>query len=547
MLYKKIAKIFSALTFLFGCCSLPLNLSAGWSPIPPAPITGAAAVNVTDFFPTVLTTYNSSNHTIVATWLDVNFIPTYAVWNGTSWIVPATNIPGAAALNSNSIPIYSTYDPAHNTIVTTWTDANSHPTYTIWNGSTWTTPTVIPGGSTSSYYSVYTTYDAANQTIVAVWGDQSSNPMSAVLTGYDWTISAAMIPGGIFVETVILSTYDAGSQTVVATWVNSDVVPTYAIWNGSSWSVPATLIPNGGTLTSVLTVTPTYDPATQTVIVTWIESVDASNIPTYAVLQGTTWQVVATAISNTANADAMFFSTYDAGDQTVMTTWLDEAGEGTLMYSIWNGTFWSTPAPIPGSVDNSYLLLQPVYDQGNKTILATWFGLGNFISGETFTPAYAIWDGASWTTAAAIPGASPFIFESGASFLYETYDGFNQSVMVTWLDTNGVPTYAVYTNALATANSFTGYACTNRFLTQSDLIYNLEWTPSSSSFVTGYVLSRNGVPIYSTSTSGPFFYADHNRNKKVTDVYTLVSQGSNGLESEPLTVVFSRGKPVIAR
>ena len=538
MFYQQLVKKAWAIAFSLVSCSLPIFLAAAatWSPIPPAPIPGAGATNVGEYFSTVVTTYNPNNQTILATWLDINYIPTYAVWGGSSWITPATNIPGASALSSFNVPIYNICDPVHNTIVTTWTDASNNPVYTIWNGSSWTTPAIIPGGSTANYSSVYTTYDAANHTVVATWGDQSSNPVYAVLSGNEWTTPATTIPGTNSAATVILSTYNAANQTVIATWVNSDDLPTYALWNGSSWVVPSTLIPNAGTVSGVVVVAPTYDPGNQTVIVTWIEYIDSTFLPTYAVLTDTTWVVTATPISTDTTGDAMLFSTYNAANQTVMTTWLDDAS--TLMYALWNGSSWTSPAPVPGSIANSYLLLQPVYDPGSQTFIATWLGLGTFGMEITYTPAYAVWDGSSWTIpTTAIPGASPFVAAGYAPFLYSTYSGSNQTIMVTWLDTNGIPTYALYTNSVASATNFSGYVTTTRYLTQTDRVNNLVWTPSSDPLITGYELRRNGIQIYNAPANGPYRYADHNRSKKGTDVYTLISQGQNGLQSLPLTVV----------
>lgn len=94
----------------------------------------------------------------------------------------------------------------------------------------------------------------------------------------------------------------------------------------------------------------------------------------------------------------------------------------------------------------------------------------------------------------------------------------------------------------------------NIFATQTDRINLLTWDPSSDPFILGYDVYRNGILIATVpSLKEPFYvngelvailpavqvgleYADHNRRKRVKDVYTIVAFNAYGFTSAPITV-----------
>lgn len=81
--------------------------------------------------------------------------------------------------------------------------------------------------------------------------------------------------------------------------------------------------------------------------------------------------------------------------------------------------------------------------------------------------------------------------------------------------------------------NFNGRQIENKFLTQTDLVNILKWSPSPS-LVTSYYLYRNGVRIASISAGAPLVYEDHHRICGVKDHYRLTAVNVNGLQSRPV-------------
>lgn len=82
-------------------------------------------------------------------------------------------------------------------------------------------------------------------------------------------------------------------------------------------------------------------------------------------------------------------------------------------------------------------------------------------------------------------------------------------------------------------SNFIGKTIKNKFATQTDIIHQLRWTPSSVP-VLNYFLFRNGEFIAAIPPEGPFIYNDHNRRKHEADVYELVALFATGQTSSPL-------------
>jgi hypothetical protein len=86
--------------------------------------------------------------------------------------------------------------------------------------------------------------------------------------------------------------------------------------------------------------------------------------------------------------------------------------------------------------------------------------------------------------------------------------------------------------------AFAGEVVKNKFATQTDRIHSLTWNASQDPTVVAYKLYRNSVLIAAINATGPSFsYEDHNRHKKVADTYALTSVNSDGIESDPLTLI----------
>lgn len=107
----------------------------------------------------------------------------------------------------------------------------------------------------------------------------------------------------------------------------------------------------------------------------------------------------------------------------------------------------------------------------------------------------------------------------------------NNSIVLTILS---VPTPS---SDLLPPSSFKGKIVKNRFLDQTDIISVLKWTPPVySEGIVSYQISRDGVMIAIVPASDANVYNDHNRRKKTTYIYEIVSMNANGDKSPSLSI-----------
>ena len=86
-------------------------------------------------------------------------------------------------------------------------------------------------------------------------------------------------------------------------------------------------------------------------------------------------------------------------------------------------------------------------------------------------------------------------------------------------------------------SSFQGKTLKNRFLSQTDIINVLKWSPPvDSAGIVSYQISRDGVVIADVPVLEPNVYYDPNRKKNTTYIYTIVSLDANGAKSSPLSI-----------
>lgn len=93
--------------------------------------------------------------------------------------------------------------------------------------------------------------------------------------------------------------------------------------------------------------------------------------------------------------------------------------------------------------------------------------------------------------------------------------------------------------APAPPSNFQGTVINDRFIAQTDRIYQLTWNPSPTPSVLNYQLFRNGVLIATIPAAGPYFYNDHNRTK-AADTYSLDAVGPGG-SSTFQTIIVPQG------
>lgn len=85
-------------------------------------------------------------------------------------------------------------------------------------------------------------------------------------------------------------------------------------------------------------------------------------------------------------------------------------------------------------------------------------------------------------------------------------------------------------------SNIVGKVIKNEFLTQTDRIHRITWTPSPDPAIVSYNIFRNGKLIKIVPASGPFVFNDHDRSKNHPDTYTVKAVNNVGLESTGISV-----------
>jgi hypothetical protein len=120
------------------------------------------------------------------------------------------------------------------------------------------------------------------------------------------------------------------------------------------------------------------------------------------------------------------------------------------------------------------------------------------------------------------------------------FDATTNLPLVPPLITNGDTTQRIAFSPSTAPNppsGLTGKVINNRFATQTDRINQLSWLASTTSTVTNYQLSRNGVVIATLKAGFPeYIYDDHNRRKGVPDTYSLIAIDKSGRASTAITL-----------
>ncbi len=541
----------TTLSLLSFCCLLFQNLTAAiqWS-APSDNVIPAGSVS-TDFANVVSPVYCPSSNQVVQVWSDSSNALYYAVYNGTSWSAPSNNaIPLSASSGANQItnPVYFT---SSNELVLVWQDHINHNCYyAIYDGTSWSAPldNAVPfGASPSTDYANNPVYDTSADELVLTWLSGTAIYYSTY-DGTSWTTPGSnQIPlggsAGVNGDGFAQAVYDSSSSQLMQVWLDSTdpTVFYYATYNGSSWSASGSSIPQGaspGGVYGEVYDNPAYDPSSNQIILVWQ---DPDFNLYYATYNGSSWSASGSnqiPIGSSAGVGINNFSDliFDSFSNQMVLIWKDISDFLALYYASFDGTSWSAPIgnQIPlGASSGAINYENPFFVPLTNELLSIWNDSTNFYL------YYASYDGSNWTAPTdnqIPPGAA-----AGVDSLYSAIYDSNSSQGVQVWSSGANLYYAVYgdSSSLPTAPaSFSGSVIKNKFLTQTDRIYKLVWTPSSDATVVRYLLRRNGVLIDTVPAGGTYRYLDHNRNAKVIDVYTLTSQNESGIESNALTVTF---------
>jgi hypothetical protein len=434
-----------------------------------------------------------------------------------TWVpTPPALIPGTTTPAS---VVFPTYSPSLGEYLVTWQTAGGQPMYDLFNGTTWGVPTSIPTAAHAAS-GVLSSFSPTLGVFLVTW----TNPVPFVPTyitfnGVTWSASAA-IPGAVSGGVSVFSSFGRG--VFLVTWrTNVGGLPEYATFNGITWTTPAT-IPGSVIVAANSAVMSSYNVALGEFVVTWRDS--ATNRPFFALFNGTTW-TTPTAIpgSIALNAGPVFAvpTAYSSLSGQTMAVWTDAATPHPF-YSLFNGTSWTTPAALPLGSGTNGTAIYVSFDAISQRFLATWE------STSTAHPIYSTFDGTTWSTPIAIPLSSTM---TGASF---SAAGFNQ-FLVTWL--GNPPLRLIYDTLVPSPAPFpisiVGTARQNRSVLQTEFFNVIQWTAPTGVLWTPafYQVYRNAALTDLAATvpaSGPLEFVDHNVAKGVAYTYYIVAVDTMG-------------------
>jgi hypothetical protein len=421
--------------------------------------------------------------------------------------VPPIQIPGSAP-TANIVS--ASYSPSLGEFFVGWVDGSSNnPLYAIFNGTTWTAPAVIPGGSLASD-TLFSSFSSTLGKFLVTWTELGSqNPMYATFNGVTWS-APATIPASLPVASgsPVVSSFDPTDGEFLVTWIDSvSGNPFYATFNGTIWSTPTAIpgslpgVPNSGVI-------PIFGSLAGEFLVTWLDA--TSNFPFYALFNGSTWTAPAAIPGSIPIApDNPVISSYDSVLGLFLVTWQDSTNP---YFAIYNGASWTTPSAIPSAMPAGPIVFSS-FDSRSDKFLITWQDTA------TLTPFYTTFDGLSWGTPTTIPSslmANPPILSAAAP------DEF----LVTWNLPTNEPFYSTFSPSSPV--TIAGLADQNRSLLQTELFNVVRWTaPSGVSWTPAlYELYRDpGLTDLAGSVpaTGPLQFVDHNRQRDTLYTYYLVA------------------------
>lgn len=446
----------------------------------------------------------------------------------------------------------STKGTCSDSSIATWAGFLSpynYPYYSIYNGTSWSTPLTIgnPGDHQTTSV-VYTALNSINGQTMAVWANYPSNrPVYAIFSNGSWSTPSFLSADVSITSNDVYISFDPSRQIFLATWANtasSPGTPYYSIYSNEGWNAPAPITGSAGTTNNV---TSSFNPNTGTIIVTWQEVGTA--YPFYAIYSGT--MSIGNAIETSTSANSNVFSTFDSATNTTIAVWT--GNNSSNGYSSSYSGSWTAALSIPNASTEIEQDVTCSYNPSLQRVIATWVDGSH----SHQVPLYSVYNGSPWTTDQEISASflsSLNVFTSfndtiqktiavttdiGPQPVYSTYDGTN------WSDLEYItadPTYAAYstvyigpTRLVNSPSNLSGIRKKNDFGILCEYYDTINWSLSNSSSVVAYNIYANGIK---TAQVGPRTrqYQSHNKQKSNPIVYAVTAIDGAGNESYPITI-----------
>lgn len=433
--------------------------------------------------------------------------------------------------------VFSSCNPATGQFLATWVDGNNndYPTYSFFSpGTGWGPINTISSSADALHVSnVFTSCDPVSGKFLATWtkftGRLHQPTASVYIPGTGWSTADLLNDANAAVNTT--NSFDSTTGQFLVTWADafSSHFPMYSFYTPSIGWGPISTISTDSLAANVYT---TFDPTTDQFLAVWADI--ATGFPMYSFYAAGAWSTDAP-ISSSASVQNDVLCACNPSTGIFIATWADINQQSLPFYSIYTpGSGWSPAATITtssGVGDNVAVSC----DLSTGQFLASW---SDVLNGQATYSFYT--PGTGWSIPAIISPLS-----NSASDIITCFNSTSGQFLATWADNSNPdqifnPTYSFFTNILPPPppSHFVGTVVRNRFLTQTEIVHKLVWSPpGDSTLIVSYQISRNGVVIAVVPASGPFTYYDHNRNNNSKDIYTIVSINADGKQSTPSSII----------
>ena len=473
---------------------------------------------------------NTRDETIVVG-IDSNGDVNGQMWNGSSWSALSINQMGSVS-ETYWWGADVAYESQSDDAVMVWNDdsqsAGDKLRFSVWDGSSWTSPASISAYAGSEPQNVSITSNPNSDEMVLVVTDTSADDYVLVWDGSSWGDAVMLDSSGTSESdqssASVIYEQQSGHAMVVY-GKNSDANAYYRTWNGSSWSTESTLTAAAGVSSELAWSTLAADPSSDRIVFGGLTSGGSSADVWLNVWDGSSWD---TALKVESSAEGSTYPNlavaFESQSGQALATY-GEDGQNTVRYRTWeSGSGWSSEQSGPniGNGSNSMTLdSDPLTDQ----IMLSVQDSGSDVS-------FVLWDGSSW--------GAPSQQESDSG---ETK---NQPFVFLWDQRNDIATATVVNQSLTVAEGASNTALSLSDLQSTDtdtsdtaLIYTVGDVTNGSLTINGsaWVAASNDTFTQQDIIDGNVLYS-HDGSETTIDsfAYTVEDPTGNQLSGQTFNI-----------
>lgn len=314
----------------------------------------------------VLKSSRTRNEAVLGT-LDSNGNVNAQVWNGTSWSAPTLMV-NLGAGNSTTRSFDITYEKNGDRAVFVYPAGvgNVDFAYRLWNGSSWSTETVVTTPPTTGlvkWIEVTENPLSTSNDIAMIMLDANINVYGMLWNGSTWgTMGTAAVwdaTAAIATEKVIDVAYEQTSGHPLFIWGDSVATDQfYRTWNGTTLTAVTLLdIPASGGVANWIALV--SRPGSDELMYGVLDGGSDLNSRKWS---GSAWDAAAQHAEHTAGAENNSSMVFDIIWETHSTNpgeaWLVFGDSATVTKKQWSGIAWGAGSVLTGSDDTSFIRLK---------------------------------------------------------------------------------------------------------------------------------------------------------------------------------------------